>query len=84
MSSDPGLPSQALILCGGMGTRLRPLTDTTPKPMVEVGGRPFLEYLLEQLCEQGIARFVLATGYLGEQVSHNFGAGSRWGWEIRY
>ena len=84
MSSDPGLPSQALILCGGMGTRLRPLTDTTPKPMVEVGGRPFLEYLLEQLCEQGIARFVLATGYLGEQVSHHFGAGSRWGWEIRY
>jgi NDP-sugar pyrophosphorylase family protein len=51
--------SQAVILCGGRGERLRPLTDEMPKPMVSVNGRPFLQYLLEQLAENGISRFVL-------------------------
>ena len=47
-------PSQAVILCGGLGTRLRPHTDSLPKPMILCNGKPFLEYLLEQLAEQGI------------------------------
>ena len=78
------MPRQAAVLCGGRGTRLRPHTDTTPKPMVEVANRPFLEHLLGQLAEQGIVRFVLMTGHLGEQIHEHFGTGSRWGWDIRY
>ena len=78
------VPRQAAVLCGGCGTRLRPYTDTTPKPLVEVANRPFLEHLLCQLAEQGIVRFVLMTGYLGEQIHEYFGTGSRWGWDIRY
>ena len=78
------LVSQAVILCGGRGERLRPLTDEMPKPMVSVNGRPFLQYLLEQLAENGINRFVLLTGYLGEKIVEYFGDGSSWGWSISY
>ena len=76
--------SQAVILCGGRGERLRPLTDEMPKPMVSVNGRPFLQYLLEQLAENGINRFVLLTGYLSEKIVEYFGDGSSWGWSISY
>ncbi len=76
--------SQAVILCGGRGERLRPLTDELPKPMVLVNGRPFLQYVLEQLAENGINRFVLLTGYLGEKIVEYFGDGSSWGWSISY
>ena len=76
--------SQAVILCGGRGERLRPLTDNLPKPMVIVNGRPFLHHLLEQLAEHGIKRFVLLTGYLGEKIVEYFADGSKWGWSIRY
>lgn len=76
--------SQAVILCGGRGERLRPLTDEMPKPMVLVSGRPFLQYLLEQLAENGINRFVLLTGYFGEKIVEYFGDGSSWGWSISY
>lgn len=76
--------NQAVILCGGLGTRLRPLTDNLPKPMVSVNDRPFLFHLLMQLSEQGITRFVLLTGYLSEKISDYFGDGSRHGWEISY
>jgi D-glycero-D-manno-heptose 1,7-bisphosphate phosphatase len=55
-----------------------------PKPMVSVNGRPFLQYLLEQLAENGINRFVLLTGYLGEKIVEYFGDGSPWGWSISY
>ncbi|MDP7068504.1 MAG: HAD-IIIA family hydrolase [Acidimicrobiales bacterium] len=78
------MPRQAVVLCGGRGTRLSPHTDTMPKPMVEVANKPFLEHLLDQLAEQGIIRFVLLTGYLGEQIHEYFETGSRWGWDIRY
>ena len=76
--------SQAVILCGGRGERLRPLTDHTPKPMVLVNGRPFLFYLLDQLSAQGIKKFVLLTGYLGHLISDYFGDGSALGWSITY
>ena len=76
--------SQAVILCGGRGERLRPLTEDLPKPMVVVNGRPFLHYLLEQLAEHGIKKFVLLTGYFGEKIVEYFGDGSKWGWSIRY
>lgn len=75
---------QAVILCGGLGTRLRPLTDNLPKPMVEVNGKPFLYHLLKQLSEQGVTRFLLLTGYLGERISKHFSDGSQYGWSISY
>lgn len=77
-------PSQAVILAGGLGTRLRPLTDTRPKPMIEFHGRPFLEYLVEMLREQGIRRILLLLGYLPEVVIDHFGDGSAFGVEIEY
>ena len=75
---------QAVILAGGLGTRLRPLTKTVPKPMVPVGGTPYLEYQLRLLREQAITDIVLLTGYLGEQIEEHFGDGSRFGLSIRY
>ena len=77
-------PTQAVVFCGGLGTRLRPITDHLPKPMAEISGKPFLEYLLQQLSGQGITRFVLLVGYLGEIIQDYFGDGHAWGWEIEY
>ncbi len=75
---------QAVILCGGLGERLWPLTAHCPKPMVEVNGRPFLHHLLDQLSRNGISSFLLLTGYLGDQISGYFGTGSEFGWTIQY
>jgi histidinol-phosphate phosphatase family protein len=77
-------PTQAVILAGGRGTRLRPLTLTLPKPMVEIQGKPFLEYQIEQLREQGFKRVLLLLGYLAEVVRDYFGNGQRWGIKIEY
>lgn len=77
-------PSQAVILAGGRGTRMRPLTDDRPKPMVPVLGRPFLEYQIEQLREQGCERILLLLGYLPQVVQDYFGDGSAWGVRIEY
>jgi NDP-sugar pyrophosphorylase family protein len=75
---------QVVILAGGLGTRLRPLTRTVPKPMVPVAGRPFLERQLEYLVRQGLRRFLLLTGYLGEQIEEHFGDGARVDAELSY
>ena len=75
---------QAVILCGGLGTRLRPFTNTHPKPMVDIDGRPFLFHLLRQLNSFGVNEFLLLTGYLGKQISDYFGTGEKWGWKIEY
>jgi len=75
---------QAVILAGGLGTRLRPLTEQIPKVMLSVNGQPFLLYLLKLLKESGINDIVLCIGYLGEQVQEFFGAGESFGIRIRY
>jgi D-glycero-D-manno-heptose 1,7-bisphosphate phosphatase len=77
-------PTQAVILCGGLGTRLRPLTDNLPKPMAPVNGRPFLAYLIDQLREQGLERILLLTGYRGDMIREAFGSGSKLGVQIEY
>ena len=77
-------PTQAVILAGGRGTRLAPLTDTRPKPMVEFHDRPFLEYMVEQLRDQGLRRILLLLGYLPHVVQEHFGDGSRFGVAIEY
>ena len=63
----------AAILAGGLGTRLRAIVADRPKVLVEIGGRPFLAYLLDHLAVSGIQHVVLCTGYLGEQVLELFG-----------
>lgn len=64
--------SQAVILAGGRGTRLGALTDDTPKPMVEVAGRPFLDHLLEEVARHGLARITLLCGYLAETIAERY------------
>ncbi len=77
-------PVEAMILVGGKGTRLRSAVSDRPKPMAQVAGRPFVEWLLPLLYDQGVRRVVLCTGYLGDQVEAHFGDGGRWGMELRY
>lgn len=79
-----GKPTQAVILAGGLGTRLLPLTADRPKPMVEVNGRPFVEYLIEQLREQGIDEVVLLLGHMASAVERHLGDGERFGIAITY
>ena len=75
---------QAVILAGGLGTRLRPLTEEIPKVMVSINGKPFLLYLLQLLKGQGVNDVVLCTGYLGQQVRNFFGNGKSLGVSLRY
>jgi len=75
---------QAVILAGGLGTRLWPLTREIPKPMAPVAGAPYLEHQLKFLAREGIGDVVLLTGYLGEQIEEYFGDGQRWSLRIRY
>ncbi len=77
-------PRQAVILAGGRGTRLQPLTDKMPKPMVPFHGKPFLGYVVEMLREQGFERVLLLLGYLPEVIMDHFGDGKDYGMEIEY
>lgn len=75
---------QAVILAGGLGTRLKPVTQQVPKVMVPVNGKPFLLHLLELLKSQGINDVILCIGYKGEQIKNFFGNGNRFGLRICY
>lgn len=77
-------PSWAVIMAGGRGTRLAPLTDHTPKPMLRVAGRPILERIVLHLVGHGIRRIFIATNYLSESIEAHFGDGRRLGAEIEY
>ncbi|MCK4416320.1 MAG: NTP transferase domain-containing protein, partial [Thermoplasmatales archaeon] len=75
---------QAVILAGGLGTRLRPITDKIPKPMIEFHNKPFLEYILEMLKNNGIEEVVLLLGYLPDPIVEYFGDGTKFGIKIKY
>lgn len=75
---------QVAILAGGQATRLRPLTDEVPKSLLDIVGRPFLEYQLEFLSRGGAKDIVLCVGYLGEQIERYFGDGSKLGVNLKY
>jgi NDP-sugar pyrophosphorylase family protein len=72
------------ILAGGLATRLRPLTETIPKALIEIAGEPFLAHQLRLLARNGFSRAVLCVGYLGEQIRDYAGDGSRFGLHVEY
>jgi dTDP-glucose pyrophosphorylase len=78
------LPLQAVIMAGGLGTRLRPLTEDIPKPMLPIGGKPLMELVIEQLRQVGIRRVNITTHYKPEKISDHFGDGSAYGVELKY
>lgn len=75
---------KALVLAGGLGSRLQSLIPDRPKPMAEVEGRPFLEYQIEQLRAQGFEDLVLCVGHLAHRIQDYFGDGHLWGVRIAY
>ena len=79
----PGVIS-AFVLCGGAGTRLRPVLADRPKSMALISGTPFLELLLNSLRSQGISEVILGTGYMAEKIESYFGSGNKFGLGIRY
>jgi D-glycero-alpha-D-manno-heptose 1-phosphate guanylyltransferase len=74
----------AVLLVGGIGTRLQSVLPSTPKPLARVGDAPFLQLLVRQLRSQGIRRLVMCTGHLADQVENEFGGGHRWDVAIDY
>lgn len=77
-------PNLMVIMAGGMGTRLQPYTETCPKPLLPVAGKPMLEHIIERAKVEGFSRFVLAIRYLGQMIEEHFGDGSRWDVRIDY
>lgn len=75
---------QAVILAGGLGTRLAPYTTVLPKPLMPIGQMPVLEIIIRQLKRNGCTKIELATGYLSSLLQAYFGDGERWGVDIRY
>jgi Nucleoside-diphosphate-sugar pyrophosphorylase involved in lipopolysaccharide biosynthesis/translation initiation factor 2B, gamma/epsilon subunits (eIF-2Bgamma/eIF-2Bepsilon) len=74
----------ALIFAAGLGERMRPLTDRTPKPLLSVGGKPLIAWHLEKLAAAGVHYVVINTSHLADQFPETLGDGSRWGLRIRY
>jgi dTDP-glucose pyrophosphorylase len=73
-----------VLMAGGFGSRLRPLTEQCPKPMLKVGDRPLLEHILVSLISQGFGKFFISVNYLSHIIEDHFGDGSQWGVDIRY
>ena len=78
------LPLQAMIMAGGYGTRLMPLTQDTPKPMLPVGEKPLMEHIVEGLRSAGIRNILVTTHYHPEKIVEHFGSGDKWGVDMRY
>ncbi|MGD8386338.1 MAG: nucleotidyltransferase family protein [Desulfobacteraceae bacterium] len=83
LKSD-SLPLQAVVMAGGYGKRLRPLTEDTPKAMLKVGDRPLLESIIGQLRDSGIRNVNVSTHYMSQRIAEHFGDGSDFGVEITY
>lgn len=75
---------KAMILAAGLGRRMLPLTETCPKPLLRVGGKPLLQYHLEALATAGVNQVIINLAYLGEQIAEFVGNGSRFGIEVQY
>lgn len=77
-------PNWVVLMAGGLGTRLKPLTDECPKPLLAVGGRPILETILESFANQGFKRIFLSVNHKAEMIRNHFGTGERWGVQVEY
>ena len=84
LPSEPRRSTPVVLMAGGLGTRLRPLTDKVPKPMLKVGSKPVLETIIENFAAQGFHRIFLCINYMGEMIREHFGDGRRWDVEIQY
>jgi len=76
--------AKAIILCGGKGTRLRPYTYSVPKPMLRLGKRPILEFVINTLKSNGFRDIIITLGYRSDQIQQYFGDGSKFGVKIKY
>lgn len=79
-----GKGQRVVIMAGGLGTRLKPITDLVPKPMIPIGGRPILEIIVEHFKTQGFVDITLSVNYLSEIIKKHFGDGSKFGVDIQY
>jgi dTDP-glucose pyrophosphorylase len=82
--ASPPLPTPAVIMAGGEGRRLRPLTESTPKPLIAVGGKPLVEIMIERLRQSGITGITVAVHHKSEMIRERLGDGSRLGVHIDY
>jgi len=76
--------TKAMIFAAGRGDRMRPLTDHTPKPLLEAGGKPLIVWQIERLARAGLRTIVINHAWLGERIEAALGDGSRWGVQLRY
>jgi dTDP-glucose pyrophosphorylase len=76
--------NKVVLMVGGLGTRLKPLTDTTPKPMLPVGGKPILQTIVEKFASYGFVNIIMCIGYKSEVIQDFFGDGSKFGVNIEY
>ncbi|MGH1371925.1 MAG: nucleotidyltransferase family protein [Cellvibrionaceae bacterium] len=84
LTKKPRIDNPVFLMAGGYGTRLQPLTDQCPKPLLKVGSQPILETIIENFAEAGFHNFYISTHYLPEMIKEYFGDGSRWGINIEY
>lgn len=78
------LPLETVIMAGGKGTRLRPMTNKTPKPLLNIGDKPIMQHNMDRLCTYGVENFTISIRYLGDQIVSHFGNGNGNGLNIRY
>lgn len=81
---SPVRDNTVIIMAGGKGTRLRPLTEHRPKPMLEIAGKPMMQHIIERAHKQGFSNFVISLNYLGDMICDHFGDGSNYGVNITY
>lgn len=84
VSGTPALENTVVLMAGGFGTRLRPLTEECPKPLLRVSGRPMLEHIIRRAKAEGFRKFAIAVHYLGHMIEEYFGDGTRLGVSITY
>jgi dTDP-glucose pyrophosphorylase len=84
VASNPVRSNVMIIMAGGKGTRLRPHTETCPKPLLPIAGKPMLEHIIENAKQEGFSKFIISINYLGEMIVDHFGSGKRWDVHIDY
>jgi len=84
LQAEPELPMRAVVMAGGLGTRLRPLTEDTPKPLLPVGDKPVIEHIVSQLRDSGVRKVSITAHYQADKIREHFGDGDDFGVEVSY